>query len=124
MADLRACVSGLDGVRGAGSSPSTHGCRNASDGVIRSATSHRRHLDKKSMNPRSVHRSSDPRSLLFGTRFLPLLFATSLGSPEDSKYFLPRSDRSNNDLGGTPLISITHAICSASFSPGNSGYPV
>lgn len=26
--------------------------------------------------------------------------------------------------GGTPKASITHASCSTSFSPGNSGYPV
>ena len=114
-------MSGLDGVRRAGSSPTIHGCRNAASGVILSATSQRRHLDRKSMKPRSVHRSSAPRSFEFGVLFLPLLFATSLGSPELSKYFLPRSDLSSRARGGTPLISMKHAICSASFSPGNRG---
>lgn len=76
------------------------------------------------MNNASLHRNAWASVLDPGLRFFPFELVTQRG--------LQRASKNNRFLvavlikssGGTPNISIMHANCSTSFSPGKSGYPV
>ena len=99
-----------------------HSWHSASSGVIRSAGSHRRHPSRKLKNARSPHRTALDKSLEFGLRFFPRLFATMRGCIEPgSKNIFLRVEFSTMCLGGSPITSMMQANCSSSFSPGKRG---
>ncbi|KAJ9450922.1 hypothetical protein DIPPA_19855 [Diplonema papillatum] len=76
------------------------------------------------MNCASLQRSAEARSFMPGRLFFPLELTCSRGLSDESKNCFRRELISMTCFGGTFMISMMHASCSTSFSPGNSGNPV
>ena len=100
------------------------GCDTAWSGRRRFSGSQRRHWERKSRNASSSHLMAPLRVLLLGRLLLPLLETVTRGLRDESKNSFLLDAFSIISRAGGPKISMIHASCSCSFSPGKMGYPV
>lgn len=97
------------------------GCVTASEAFNLRSGSQRRHRVMKSMNASSSVLIACCKVFELGRRRLPLLDTVTLGLPTESKNSFLRVHFSTKCRSGGPKISMIHASCSCSFSPGKMG---
>jgi hypothetical protein len=101
--------------------PVTNSCVEAWSGRIRLSGSQRRHCVRKSRKASSSHLIALWSVLELGRRRRPFEETVTRGLPIESKNSFLRELFSMRCFSGGPKISIMHASCSCSFSPGKIG---
>ena len=99
-------------------------CRMAWSGVMRMSGSHSKQRLIKSRNNASWHPMAFSKLRPFTRRLRPRLLVIWRGSFFESKNMRFLCALSVRLVGGMPSTSMKQAICSCSFSPGNSGSPL